>query len=67
MKESDIESDHFIMDLFCGTGTIAQLIANTTSNKVIGVDIVESAIINARNNAQKNNLHSVILFFLYSF
>ena len=59
LKESDIESDHFIMDLFCGTGTIAQLIANTTSNKVIGVDIVESAIINARNNAQKNNFKNI--------
>ena len=31
-------NDQIILDLFCGTGTISQLIARHTNNKVIGVD-----------------------------
>ena len=62
LKESDIPDDQFIMDLFCGTGTIAQLIAKTTKNKVIGVDLVESAISNAKNNAEKNKFKNIHFF-----
>lgn len=50
------------MDLFCGTGTIAQLLAQQSSRKVIGVDIVESAIIDARENARRNNVTNVEFF-----
>lgn len=50
-----------IVDLFCGTGTIGQLIANQAEGqvKVIGVDIVEKAIVDARNNAEKNGLQNL--------
>ncbi|MBW7868512.1 MAG: 23S rRNA (uracil(1939)-C(5))-methyltransferase RlmD [Brumimicrobium sp.] len=52
-----------VMDLFCGTGTIGQLLAQRSSNtKVIGVDIVEEAIENAKTNALKNNIHNVEFF-----
>jgi len=44
-----------IMDLFCGTGTIGQIIASQTSAaEVIGVDIVPSAIDNAKKNTERN-------------
>ena len=60
LLESDIPKDQIIMDLFCGTGTIGQLIAKHTNNKVVGVDIVASSIENAKKNvvenSQKNNL-----------
>ena len=60
IKEENIPSGSFIMDLFCGTGTIAQLIAKHHKNtNVIGVDIVKSAIENAKINAQKNKLSKV--------
>jgi tRNA/tmRNA/rRNA uracil-C5-methylase (TrmA/RlmC/RlmD family) len=37
-----LNTDKEILDLFCGTGTIGQLIANRNSNlKITGVDIVE--------------------------
>ena len=56
LLENEIPNDQIILDLFCGTGTISQLIARHTNNKVIGVDIVRSAIENANENAQKNKL-----------
>lgn len=43
-----------IMDLFCGTGTIAQLLAQATGKHIIGVDLVESAIEDARISAARN-------------
>ena len=48
------------MDLFCGTGTIAQLLANDAAiDKVIGVDIVAEAISDAKENAQKNGISGI--------
>jgi len=44
-------------DLFCGTGTIAQVIAPMFS-KVIGIDIVEEAITAAIKNAGQNNINN---------
>ena len=44
-----------IMDLFCGTGTIGQIVASKSKNaKVVGVDIVASAIADAKKNAKRN-------------
>jgi tRNA/tmRNA/rRNA uracil-C5-methylase (TrmA/RlmC/RlmD family) len=45
------------MDLFCGTGTIGQIIASKSKNvKIIGVDIVASAIEDAQKNANRNQI-----------
>ena len=58
-KNNDYENK-IILDLFCGTGTIAQLIASKIKKaKIIGIDIVESAINNAKNNAKNNNIENV--------
>ena len=49
-----------VMDLFCGTGTIGQLLASQIEGvKVIGVDIVASAIENAKKNAKLNNIENL--------
>lgn len=46
-----------VMDLFCGTGTIGQIVASKSKNaKIVGVDIVASAIEDAKENAKKNNI-----------
>ncbi|CAI8432442.1 MAG: 23S rRNA (uracil-C(5))-methyltransferase RlmCD [Flavobacterium sp. SCGC AAA160-P02] len=46
-----------VMDLFCGTGTIGQILASKSSNaKIIGVDIITSAIEDAKKNSKRNNL-----------
>lgn len=56
-------SNQVIMDLFCGTGTIGQLIASgIPSSDVIGVDIVNSSIENAKKNAIENNLDNINFF-----
>jgi len=53
-KEQD--EDGIIMDMFCGTGTITQLLAQGINKEIVGVDIVESAIEDARANAKRNNV-----------
>lgn len=52
-------ADGIVLDLFCGTGTIAQLLAKKVPHRVIGVDIVESAIADARRNARLNAIDRV--------
>lgn len=47
--------DQEVFDLYSGTGTIAQLAA-AVAKEVIGVEIVEEAVIAARENAQRNGL-----------
>ena len=54
------ENNQIILDLFCGTGTIAQLIAKKQKKAhVMGVDIVNSAIENAVKSANKNKIKNV--------
>lgn len=49
-----------IMDLFCGTGTIGQLVAQRINvSEIVGVDIVEEAIEDAKRNAKNNGLNHV--------
>jgi 23S rRNA (uracil-5-)-methyltransferase RumA len=47
--------DKLIFDLYSGTGTIAQIMA-PVAKKVIGVEIVEEAVVAARENATLNGL-----------
>ena len=47
--------DKLIFDLYSGTGTIAQIVADV-AKKVIGVEIVEEAVNAARENAKENGL-----------
>lgn len=46
-----------VFDLYSGTGTIAQMLA-PAAKKVIGVEIVEEAVLAARENATLNGLHN---------
>lgn len=47
--------DQVVYDLYSGTGTIAQIAASVAEN-VIGVEIVEEAVVAARDNAGDNGL-----------
>jgi len=44
-----------VFDLYCGTGTIAQILSES-AKRVFGIEIVESAVIAARENAELNNI-----------
>jgi len=49
------EQNEVIYDLYCGTGTIAQVLA-PVSKKVVGIELVAEAVEAAKVNATKNGL-----------
>ncbi len=51
------EPNRTIYDLYCGTGTIAQLLS-TNAKQVIGIEIVEEAVEAAKINAALNNIQN---------
>ncbi|CAL2107532.1 23S rRNA (uracil1939-C5)-methyltransferase [Tenacibaculum sp. 190524A02b] len=60
LEKKEAIDNTVVMDLFCGTGTIGQIIASKANNtKIIGVDIVSSAIKDAKKNAKRNNIEGV--------
>jgi len=57
LEDKEAVDNSVVLDLFCGTGTIGQIIASKSNNtKIIGVDIVASAIEDAKLNAKRNNI-----------
>ncbi len=50
-------NNKIIYDLYCGTGTISQVMAKS-SKKVIGIEIVEEAIEAAKENAKLNKIEN---------
>ncbi len=67
LLEDEVKKDSVVLDLFCGTGTIAQLIAKRQLKSlapisIIGVDIVEQAIEDAKRNAKLNGLEDLSFF-----
>lgn len=47
--------DKIVFDLYCGTGTIGQIVA-PNAKKVIGIELIPEAVEAARENAKLNNL-----------
>jgi 23S rRNA (uracil-5-)-methyltransferase RumA len=61
--EEKINADKVVLDLFCGTGTIAQLMGKRNPNvSIIGVDIVPEAIEDAHKNAIGNGIENTEFF-----
>ncbi len=50
------KKDH-VYDLYCGTGTMALSLAPQTA-QVTGIELIEDAVLNARNNASLNDIHN---------
>ncbi|MEM6643901.1 MAG: 23S rRNA (uracil(1939)-C(5))-methyltransferase RlmD [Bacteroidota bacterium] len=60
LEKREAIDNNIVLDLFCGTGTIGQIVASKSENaQIIGVDIVESAIQDARENAKRNGITKV--------
>lgn len=53
MKAAGLSGKEIVFDLFCGTGTIG-LFASFSAGKVYGIELNESAVLNARQNAERN-------------
>lgn len=51
----DGKPDKMVFDLYCGTGTISQMMASA-AGKVVGVEIVEEAVEAAKRNALENGI-----------
>jgi len=55
IEKANITKDDLVLDAYCGIGTIG-LIASKYAKKVIGVEIVHEAVIDAINNTKNNNI-----------
>lgn len=58
---AELSTKDTLLDLYCGTGTIGLTLANSVK-KVIGIEIIEDAVKNARDNAIINNIHNAEFF-----
>lgn len=58
VKVANLSKDDVVLDLYCGTGTITSIISKHVK-KVIGIEIVEDAIFNAKKNLKINNINNV--------
>lgn len=56
--EKHTESSHNLIDLYCGVGTLS-IVASKNASKVIGVEIVENAIVDANLNKNLNNRKNI--------
>ncbi len=52
---ADLKGDEVLLDLYCGTGTIGLSMAKD-AKELIGVEIIEEAIENAKKNADNNGI-----------
>lgn len=58
---ADLKGDETVYDLYTGTGTIAQFVARMCK-KVVGIEYVEEAIADAKENAKQNGLTNTEFF-----
>ena len=57
VQEAGISKDDIVFDLYCGIGTISIFMAKY-AKKVYGIEIVEEAIKDAKENAKLNNINN---------
>ncbi len=57
LEMAQLKSSDVVYDLFCGTGSIA-LFASGHCKKVLGVELVESSVNDARENATRHNVEN---------
>ncbi len=61
LEYAELTGEETVFDAYCGTGTIT-LFLSQKAKKVYGVEIIEPAIINARENAKINNVENTEFF-----
>ncbi|MBR0061657.1 MAG: 23S rRNA (uracil(1939)-C(5))-methyltransferase RlmD [Selenomonadaceae bacterium] len=54
---AELRGHESVIDAYCGTGTISLFVAKK-ARKVIGVEVVSSAIADAKKNARENNIRN---------
>ena len=58
---ADLKGDELVYDLYTGTGTIAQFVSKK-AKKVVGIESVPEAILDAKSNAVRNDIDNVDFF-----
>ncbi|MEO6133940.1 MAG: 23S rRNA (uracil(1939)-C(5))-methyltransferase RlmD [Ginsengibacter sp.] len=58
---ADLKGEETVYDLYCGTGSIG-IFLSSSAKKIIGVDVIEEAINDAKENALLNNLSHTSFF-----
>jgi len=61
ISQAQITKEDTVLDLYCGVGTITLTMAGA-AKKVIGVEIVEQAVADARENARRNGVENAEFF-----
>lgn len=61
IQQAAITKDDLVLDLYCGVGTITLCMAKH-AGRVIGVEVVEQAVADARENAKRNGIQNAEFF-----
>ena len=61
IAQAEITKEDTVLDLYCGVGTITLAMASA-AGKVIGVEAVEQAVADARENAVRNGIENAEFF-----
>ena len=61
IAQAEITKEDLVLDLYCGVGTITLAMAKA-AGKVIGVEVVEAAVLDARENAIRNGITNAEFF-----
>jgi len=61
MEAAQLNGNETVLDLYCGTGTITLCLAKKAKN-VIGVEVIDAAIENAKENAKRNGIENARFF-----
>lgn len=61
IAQAEITKQDLVLDLYCGVGTITLAMAKS-AGKVIGVEVVEAAVQDARDNAARNGIENTEFF-----
>ena len=61
IDQAGITKKDLVLDLYCGVGTITLAMA-AAAGKVIGVEVIEQAVDDARQNAERNGIENAEFF-----
>ena len=61
ISQAQITKNDLVLDLYCGVGTITLAMAKV-AGKVIGVEVVEQAVADAKENAKRNGIENAEFF-----
>ncbi len=61
IQQAEITEKDLVLDLYCGVGTITLCMAKV-AGRVIGVEVVEQAVLDAKENAKRNGIKNAEFF-----